>query len=76
MVCYTDVNAVDHEGKTPLYEAIGSLAGTTSEVINYLLEAGANMELRVHINDKTPLLSALDNGNEEFAVLLIERGIS
>lgn len=56
----------------PLYHAM-SLLGNCPEVIEWLLEHGAEIERRGH-NNWTPLLAAVFSGSEEIVKMLLDYG--
>lgn len=70
-----NIEAKDAYGLTPLFRATWGVADVATEVLNRvpLFNRGANIEAKNNYNH-TPLWWAADQGNEDVAKLLLERG--
>lgn len=70
-----DVNALIHEGCTPLvYAAGGPPVSSTTSVVRALVDRGADVNLLAPGPRTTPLMKACGVGNVEVAELLVSRG--
>jgi hypothetical protein len=66
-----DLNATPMFSRTLLQEAVSE---EKAEAVRLLLDNGVDVNYRVGDEDLTPLMYAVNSGNEELAVLLLERG--
>jgi len=73
----TDMNALVHDGCTPLvYASGGPPLPSTTAVVGTLIERGAEVNLLAPGPRTTPLMKACGVGNVEVAGLLVSRGAS
>lgn len=71
-VAKIDVDAQDHNGRTPLYYA--TCFSGTLDIVKILVEkGGANLDLSDN-RGKTPLMNAVSNGFTETATFLLDNG--
>ncbi|CAN2103758.1 ankyrin repeat domain-containing protein [Wolbachia pipientis] len=73
-----DVNSIDDDGYTALYQAAG---GGHYSIVEYLLSKGANVNFKIESDDpalcgSTPLCYAAMNGHVDVAKTLIQHGAS
>ena len=66
-----DINAADANGLTPL--AWAAVNDTPFEIAKFLIDKGANVNARDHI-ESTPLHDAAGAGHREIVALLISKG--
>lgn len=67
------VRQVNSAGDTPLHAAIGEEARYVREIVEFLLDSGADIESE-DTRGRTPLLCALEGGKADAVGLLRERG--
>ena len=68
------VEARDREGQTALVRATDHRTGLAVDIMRLLLQFGADVDGRESRRGMTPLISAIDNRQEEKAIFLIENG--
>jgi len=69
----SDVNAIDDEGNTALYCACQQVGVKRFEVVQVLLEAGADVNLQTS-NKLYPLMASCEANNAELVDLLVKAG--
>ena len=66
-----NINIRDNNGQTPLYHAADE---DKFEIVKYLIDFGAWIDLKNTVNNYTPLHAAVEEGHQNVVKFLIENG--